>query len=385
VVQRYTPWQLRISARLIFTLIAIVLLVAFLVVAFVNSASTRGFFPKLKAASDANGFSPANFLYSFLPAFLGMLPLLFWQPIDNAHRRLTPFTNMTRNPAGAPAHLSLLLDYPFQPPVLATLRALANRDWAVAVTSVTSLLALPIPVLAGGVFWAQWYPATSTVRVAAHPAGLVALSVFLALYAGAYVALLALSRPTALPHPACSLAEMLSWLYMSPLLVDRAFAAPRDRADMIWRLMEPAPAGRRGKPAVAEEKTTATPPPPLPSHPSLRLVAQRGDDAASAAVDHDHDDINDDDEPQHSRLPPHLADGQARRDAEDDAPLSPQLPPPINATAPLPVAGPAENLERGGAREDDDRARFVFGVYIGRDGREHLGIDRAREGVGAWV
>jgi hypothetical protein len=354
VTQRYIPWQLRTSSRLAFALTALVLLTGFLVVAFVNRASTRGFFPKLGAASDARGFSPANFLFSFLPALLGMLPLLLWQPIDQAHRRLAPFANMMPDVDGATAHRSLLLDYPYLAPVLATVRAVQGGDWTVALTSATSLLALPIPVLAGGIFWAQWWPATGAVRITAHPAGLAALSVLLALHAGAHAAHVVAGRAAALPHPARCLAELLSWLYMSPLLVDRAFAAPSTRGDMVARLEAPVAIGvhrrERVRPATAEKA------PAVPPVPSLRAVE---DDEA--------DDDNDDD--QHSRLPPHLLAGGAA--AEEAGPASPVLPPPINATAPLPP-------------EFHD-ARFTFGIYVGRDGMEHFGIDRARDDGPAWV
>ena len=193
---------------------------------------------------------------------------------------------------------SLLLDYLYLPPVLATYRApMAGGDWAVALTSATqALLALPIPALAGGIFWAQWYPAI-VAGCAHHRAP-----------AGAHRAVGAARRCTPArtrrtwspagrrrcAHPAKSLAELLSWLYMSPLLVDRAASRRRGRGASMARHAggagRRARAHRREKQRRAGAEMAATPPPPVPP---------------VWAVEPEHDDADDDD--QHSRLPAHLA------------------------------------------------------------------------------
>jgi hypothetical protein len=67
VRRRYMPWFLSSSAILAWILIAVVLLLAFYVVAFVNQASTRGFLPQLGASANKAGFSlPTSCTRSFL-------------------------------------------------------------------------------------------------------------------------------------------------------------------------------------------------------------------------------------------------------------------------------------------------------------------------------
>ncbi|KAF2674806.1 hypothetical protein BT63DRAFT_435852 [Microthyrium microscopicum] len=356
-LRRHTPWTMSATALLAFMLVAIILLVAFLVVSFVHSASTAGFFPKLQAPSDANGFSPANFLYSFLPALLGLILFLAWQPIDFTLRRMAPYSALAR-PHGSSAEQSILLDYPFLPPFLCTLKALRNRDWLVVLSSATTLLAFPIPILAGGVFWAQFYPDTS-IKVSAEPAGWYALCLFLALYAFGFVVLFVsgvLSRGRgivpALPHETTCLAEILSWLYMSPLLTDSTFVRASSKAALVRRLQAPdtqRPAGLGEKPRLpAVPEIAATNPPRL----TVRLL-EDGNDNYSAP---------------HNRLPDDYAG--SHYNPED---------PFVSRPSVSSIDGPAEgHITRPLTPLSDPSgpARFAFGIYMGRDGREHLGIDR---------
>ncbi|KAF2397424.1 hypothetical protein EJ06DRAFT_558982 [Trichodelitschia bisporula] len=295
VRRRYMPWFLSSTSILALTIVAFVLLIAFYVIAFLKRTSTRGFDPRLGATANKDGFSAANFTYSFVPAIIGFALYLLWLPLDLAHRRLAAFAAMA-GPNGASAEKSLLTDYPYLLPGSVTLSALSNGHYKVALLSFISLTNVAIPILAGGIFWTQWYPNQSALRVSAHPAGLYALCVFLALYAVGLLALWPGRRSVALPHDARCLAELLSWVYMSPLLVDRAFSRCGTKAELVGRLVGSAPEGPRG------------------------FFASMAD----------------------------LVGSRAR----------------------------VADVEKGHAGERRGEVRYGFGVYVGRDGLEHLGVDR---------
>jgi hypothetical protein len=318
VRRHYTPWNLTSTALLAFMILAVVLWIAFLVVCFVNKASARGFFPKLPAAANSTGFSAANFLYSFIPALLGLLLFLLWQPLDFTHRRLAPFKALSELD-GATAENSLLLDYTASLPFSATISAAANGHYIIMLTSLFAIFHAAIPILAGGIFWAQWYPTAATVRVAADPAGLYALCVFVSLYAVGFIVLFAAGRAVALPHSTTCLAELISWLYQSPLLADRAFARPGSKADLVSRLVSPSMASRR------------------------RLGMWNSVTS--------------------------LGGGRSRTQHEQQH----------NRMSAVPAAASDESVRQYHGREAvalDGDVRYGFGVYVGRDGREHLGIDK---------
>lgn len=232
----YIPWFLRDSLVLLWAIIAILLLLAFLVVSFVNHAVEKGFAPLLSSATNSLGFSPADFLYSFLPSLLGMLLFLLWQPIDTFFRSIQPFANLS-NPSGAAAGRSLLLEYPAKWPVACTIAALINRDFRVAFTSSIALLSATLPVLAGGVFTTQFFAARSNaiLTTATMPA-YYALCVFFAIYAFAFLGIFP-TRKRRLPHAINTIAGELSFLYQSPLLADPAFKGVLSKSDMKARLL----------------------------------------------------------------------------------------------------------------------------------------------------
>jgi hypothetical protein len=400
VWHRHVPSQLSSSARLAYMLIAVILLIAFFVVTFVNKTSIRGFFPKLQAQSDSHGFSPANFLYSFLPALLGLIAFLLWQPLDFTYRRLAPFASLS-SPGGAHPEESLLLDYPFTLPIYATIKALSKGDLVVAVTSTLSLVHAALPILAGGIYWAQWYP-SSEVRVAAQSGGLYSLCVFLVIYALGYVFLFFVGRPTALPHAATCLAELISWLYMSPMIADRAFNRPESKHHMIERLGAPVMGGNRGtathfsprKPAVTETHEQEQQQSKRQSGPPRLTVRLIGDTYPYGPdAEHEHEHEQEHNIPVRGMTPPPEDDffgtapstpeplklrGQpasglglvGEDDIADDGDNVQDIEPvlPINATKPL----SAGELARGEVLEP----RFGFGIFVGRDGRQHLGVDR---------
>jgi Protein of unknown function (DUF3433) len=230
---RWTPWFLRDSAVVAWIVAALVLYLAFLVVSFVNQAVARGFLPRIPTLTDSRGFSASNFLFSFLPALLGMVLFLAWQPIDTYFRAIQPFANLS-DPQGATAERSLLLAYPSCFPIQITLLALLNRDYNAAWISFVSLSSVAIPVLAGGIFTALFFD-QSEVRIAATMPAYYTLCVFLAVYAFSFLVIWP-KRKRYLPHSIDTLADYLSFLYQSPLLVDEVFRDLRSKRDLVSRL-----------------------------------------------------------------------------------------------------------------------------------------------------
>jgi hypothetical protein len=240
---RWVPWFLRDTAVVAWIVIAVLLTIAFLTVSFVNQAVERGFLPLLPSRTTSDGFSSSNFLYSFLPALLGMIMFLVWQPIDVYFRNTQAFANLA-SPAGTSAERSLLASYTSCLPGEVTIEALVNRDFKVAYISMVGLMALTIPVLAGGVFTAQLFRGDDQVRMVASMPGYVALCVFTTIYALSYLAIWP-TRKRYLPHQAKTIADLLSFLYASPLLSESGMANIRTKADLVARFVG-APLGLTG-------------------------------------------------------------------------------------------------------------------------------------------
>jgi hypothetical protein len=302
---RFLPWYLKDGAVIAYIVIGIVLLIAFYAVSYVNSAVRLGFLPAVTAHTDAAGFSTSNFLYSFVPAVIGHILFLAILSVDYSRRTLQPYMALSSK-GGATAESSLLLDYPCRLPLSVTLSALMNRHLATALLSFVSLASISIPILAGGCFWTQYYNSDDEVRVAADLPGYYALCFFLALYIVGLLSLLPGRKRAKLPHRSNNLAEMISWVYQSPILGDRAFNRPQTKPELVAKLMGNAYADR----------TFAQ---------SVRSLV-RGD----------------------SPTDPALGEKEKRR-----------------------VGVP----QRDGTT-DPGATRYGFGIYVGRDGLEHLGIDR---------
>ncbi|KAK1060417.1 hypothetical protein LTR74_011858 [Friedmanniomyces endolithicus] len=246
------PWFLRPSLAALWAIIALVLLVAFLVVSYLPRTRVSGAFaPDVPAPVNTKGFSATNFLYSFLPALLGTLCLLFWLDVEYAYRRLQPYNALANNGGngnggevgeGELVERSLLLAYPALPPGLATASPLANAHWRLALLSFLSLLAAALPVLGGGVFWAQFYVPTQKTRISAHMPAYYALTVFATLYALAWLAVF----PGKGMRRACemlggnrvsSFADVVALVRRSRVLDDVAFRAPVSKTGLVTRLL----------------------------------------------------------------------------------------------------------------------------------------------------
>ncbi|KAL1968143.1 hypothetical protein VTN77DRAFT_2274 [Rasamsonia byssochlamydoides] len=239
---RWTVWFLRDTFVLAWIVIILVLFVAFVVVSFVKDAIPRGFLTKLPTRASDGGFSPSNFVYSFIPAFIGTVLFLAWQPIDVYFRALQPFKSMS-SPEGTSAEHSLLLSYNACLPIEVTILALLAGHYKVAWISYMSVVSLAIPVLSGGVFIALWYPSQGLVRISACLPAYYALAGFCALYALSFLVIWP-RRQRYLPHDISTLADLISFLYQSPLLTDKALQQPRAKTDLVTRLVVTPPGER---------------------------------------------------------------------------------------------------------------------------------------------
>jgi hypothetical protein len=242
---RWTVWFLRDASVLAWIVVIFVLFIAFVVVSFVKNAIQGGFLPLLPTLASANGFSSSNFLYSFIPALIGTLLFLAWQPIDVYFRALQPFASMS-SPDGTSAENGLLLAYPSCLPVEVTILSLLAKHYKVAWISFMSLASLAIPVLSGGVFIALWYPSNNEVRISTCLPAYYALVAFCAVYAISFLVIWP-RRQRYLPHGISTLADLISFLHQSPLLSDKLLREPRTKTDLVTRLVV-TPPGQREAP-----------------------------------------------------------------------------------------------------------------------------------------
>ena len=232
---RWTPWFLKDTFIVLWIVVAVVLLVAFLVVSFVNGGVKTGFLPLLPAPASSQGFSPANFLYSFLPSLLGMLLFLLFQPIDQYFRALQPFASLMSHDGSSAEH-SLLLNYNACLPFDATIHALFAGHFQLAWISFIALSSIVLPILAGGVFTAQFNIPTQSVRMEASMPGYEALCVFLILYILSFLVIWP-RKKRHLPHDISTLGQLVSYFYQSPILRDAPFRAPRSKVDLVTKLI----------------------------------------------------------------------------------------------------------------------------------------------------
>lgn len=230
---RHIPWQLSDTFVIFWILTAFILLLALLVVSFLPTTAIRnGFPPLVSSAPNPEGFSPSNFLYSFVPATMGMLLYLAFLPLDMALRTLAPWSAM--GPQGATAKQSLLLDYPFRLPLECTIAAAKNSHYRIATISLLSPLFLLLPILAGGLFFPL--QTTEGIRMLPNLPAFYLLLVLLFFYVGGLVLLLSGRAAMRMPHGTSCLAEIFSFFYNSCVLDDAAFSAVVSKEDLVRRL-----------------------------------------------------------------------------------------------------------------------------------------------------
>ena len=308
---RAIPWFLRPSAALLWAIIAMVLLLAFLIISYLPSTRVSdGFAPAVPSAVSLLGFSGTNFLYSFVPAVLAMLCFLGILDIDYAYRRLQVYAALLEHD-GKLAEDSLLLSYVADLPGFAMASALVNGHWKLAIISHGALAAAAIPILGGGCFWAQFYVPSQSISVYAHMPGFYALTAFVVIYAFTYLFVFPnqgirdIDRELPRGNGAMTFQDMIGLVHQSKMLDDVAFHAPVNKTALVTRLLS-APPGASAPPGIASN-----------------------DEAAESKAS--------------------LADsvrgfGRARQQAD-----------PISST---------------------EVPSYSLGRYLGRDGREYVGIDR---------
>lgn len=234
---RYLPWGLRTPQMLAFFAAGVAVLVILLVVSFIPSTRlSRGFMPEVQARPNRDGFSAANFLYSFVPSLLGQILFLLFQSLEMSYKELKPWSELSR-PEGETARRSILLDYAACYPLQAIYRAVKRRHYRLAAVSTLATLFVFLPILGGGLFTALTISGTRNVRT--FPS-MPVYGVVLALL-GLYVAALGLMLPNRgryrLPHAVRCLAEIFSFVANDEIAgSDPAFRFPRDKTDMMGRL-----------------------------------------------------------------------------------------------------------------------------------------------------
>jgi hypothetical protein len=233
---RHIPWYLRDTFIIFWSVAAFILLLALIIVSFLPSTAIRkGFTPQVSPTPNAQGFSPANFLYSFIPSILGLLVYLFFQPLDMSLRQLQPWADLGQHEGGT-ADQALLCDYTAHSPLGCSWSALNAGHYQVALISLLSFLFILLPVLTGGLFFPLTTPSNDVRMIPNLPAFYIILAI-LVLYLLGLLILIPNRHLLHLPHAVDCLAEIFSFVYNSQMLDDAAFRAPRTQADLVTRLM----------------------------------------------------------------------------------------------------------------------------------------------------
>lgn len=354
--QSYIPWFLHTTFVTLWFFLAMILLLAFLVASYLPSTRVSdGFAPLTSVLQGSFGFSSTNFLYSFVPALLGLLAFLIWQTFDLNFRRLQPYASLA-NPGGAPAETSLLLSYPYDAPVIVTLKAAINRHFRIALVSFVTLIAATLPILAGGIFWAQFYVSEQSVRVGTHMTAYYALTFFFTFYCLSY-ALIFPGRNRRLPNKGRCLADVVALVHQSRILDDWEFRSPPTRVAMVTRLVSATSDHRfvsqhdPEKTAAGAMGTSTEAPPPQPKADAAAFKASLVNSQHGLGQ----------------------ADMQARTESGPYTALNPGAD--FNTAVPKTAIAPCS-----------EQPRYGFGRYIGRDGHDWLGIDRiGRPGRGVGM
>ncbi|GAB7359568.1 hypothetical protein MBLNU230_g6755t1 [Neophaeotheca triangularis] len=251
------PWYLRLSSTLLWAILALLLLLAFLIVSYLPSTQvSTGFTPLVPPFVSTTGFSSTNFLYSFLPTLLALLCLLLWLPLDLAHRRLKPYFTLSATLPGANAETSLLLSYPSDLPLHSTAQALSNSHHRLALITLNTLIAATLPVLASGCFWAQFSLPRQATYIFSHGPAYHALSAFLTLYALGYCLAIPAKSERAIYLPTSqvnSFAGVRDVVGRSRMLDDYAWFSPVSKTGLVTRLVSGfAGVGGKGGAAAGE-------------------------------------------------------------------------------------------------------------------------------------
>lgn len=241
---RYIPWFLKDIFLILWPVALFLLYLALLIVAFLPSTALQhGFPPDLFAGPDNGGFSAANFLYSFVPSFLGLILYFLIQQLTITVAYLTPWAELTKS-EGAIAERSLLVEYAYSLAIpFATIPiALSNKHYLICILAFVQPLTVLLPVLAGGFLFPFTAEPSNTVLMFPQNGSFYVMLVVLGLYLAAIVTLSVSflrsgRRAWHLPHSVNNLAEIISFLYASELLKDATFQTVRSKPDLRSRLV----------------------------------------------------------------------------------------------------------------------------------------------------
>lgn len=269
-------------------------------------------------------------------------------------------------------------------PVSCTLAAISNSHYRIAYVSLITVLNAAIPVLAGGTFWTQYFSNSRTLRVSADPPAFYALCAFLTLHALSYTVLFPGRRRMSLPHRSSSLAHIVSWVYQSPILADRAFSRPQSKIDLVTRLVGADTAqalttsawGRSLTALVTSSKRSLRPTQPTNN---TTTTSQGLSISRPLPVDEGSSSLAGPSTSYGVQRPRPSTDAQRKEWGEDDGNYSGRESPARAAAA---AAANRDSAEKRQSVLNPGAIRYGFGVFVGRDGREHLGIDRMRRGPG---
>lgn len=232
---RYLPFCLRNMVLYSSALVSALIVLGILLAAFLpQTRLDKGFNPLLRARPTDDAFSAANFLYSFVPAFIGMVFFMLFQSVDQALRRVQPWGDLM-HVSGSPARKSLLADYAACHPFQSALSAARNGNLRLAFISLMTQLFAFIPILAGGLLIALT-DADGQVRMYANIPVFGVLVALMLIYAGCFVVLIPRRGQFELPRPVETLAALMSLCSARELVRDPAFRAVRCRQDLKMRL-----------------------------------------------------------------------------------------------------------------------------------------------------
>lgn len=232
---RYMPRPIQNLTLIFAAFIMAGVLITILTLSFIKSTRLdEGFLPQLSARPGKGAFSAANFLYGFIPSLLGMVFFLLFQSVDHALRVYRPWQELNDS-HGTVARKSLLADYAACLPFQSAWKAARNGHWRTAIVSLMAVLFVSIPILAGGLFMALTN-SEREVRMFPNMPVFGVLLAFLFLYFGCLVMMIPRRRFLRMPHPAETIAEIISFCAADETVHDAAFRAVRSRADLEDRL-----------------------------------------------------------------------------------------------------------------------------------------------------
>ncbi|KAK1833158.1 protein piccolo [Podospora conica] len=186
------------------------------------------------APSRPGAFSPANFLWSFLPSLLGMILYLAFQSLDMHVRVLAPWAALAAD-GGATPERGLLADWAACAPGAVSVRAARAGEWRVAAVSFLGGVFVLVPVLAGGSFMALTVVGTGEVRMFPSWGVYGACLGLVVVYVVAVAGVLGVGRRgmEGLAHGVGCVGEVVGFLGNEEMLGERGFKVRKGREGVV--------------------------------------------------------------------------------------------------------------------------------------------------------